>query len=77
MGASRFWVAEFEAGKPRAEIGLVLKAIHAVGLGLTIGPENHDPARRDKGIPAIAPALPPAIDLAASLEAASTPVRRE
>jgi DNA-binding XRE family transcriptional regulator len=34
IGASRFWVAEFEKGKPGAELGLALKAIAALGLVL-------------------------------------------
>lgn len=38
IGASRFWVAEFERGKPRAEFELVLKALRALGLVLTIQP---------------------------------------
>lgn len=37
IGASRFWVAQFEQGKPSAELGLALKAMHAVGLSLAIG----------------------------------------
>jgi DNA-binding XRE family transcriptional regulator len=38
IGASRFWVAQFEKGKPSAELGLALKALHAVGLGLVVEP---------------------------------------
>lgn len=34
IGASRFWVAEFEHGKSRAELGLALRAIAAVGIRL-------------------------------------------
>jgi HTH-type transcriptional regulator/antitoxin HipB len=40
IGASRFWVAEFEQGKPRAEIGLVLKALKALRLVLTVETES-------------------------------------
>jgi HTH-type transcriptional regulator / antitoxin HipB len=36
IGASRFWVAEVERGKPRAELGLVLKALRALRLDLKI-----------------------------------------
>ena len=32
IGASRHWVAAVEQGKPRAELGLVLKALDALGL---------------------------------------------
>lgn len=35
IGASRFWVAAFERGKESAELGLALRAVHAVGLCLT------------------------------------------
>ena len=40
IGASRFWVAAFEKGKPSAELGLALKAIQALGLSIRIGPDN-------------------------------------
>ena len=35
-GASRQWVIEIEKGKPRAEIGLLLLALEALGLGLFV-----------------------------------------
>jgi HTH-type transcriptional regulator / antitoxin HipB len=40
IGASRFWVAEFEKGKPSAELGLALKALHALGIVVHIEPKN-------------------------------------
>ena len=40
IGASRFWVAQFERGKPSAELGLALKAMHAVGLTVLIESKN-------------------------------------
>jgi HTH-type transcriptional regulator / antitoxin HipB len=40
IGASRFWVAQFEKGKPSAEIGLALKAMHALGLTVLIEPKD-------------------------------------
>jgi len=40
IGASRFWVAQFEKGKPGAELGLALKAMHALGLTVLIEPKN-------------------------------------
>jgi HTH-type transcriptional regulator / antitoxin HipB len=40
IGASRFWVAQFEKGKPSAEIGLALQALHALGLVIRIEPKN-------------------------------------
>lgn len=36
IGASRFWVAEFERGKAGAELGLALRAVAAVGLRLKV-----------------------------------------
>lgn len=39
IGASRFWVAAFEKGKPSAELGLALNAIHALGLAIRIEPK--------------------------------------
>jgi HTH-type transcriptional regulator/antitoxin HipB len=36
IGVNRRWVMEVERGKPRAEIGLVLKALAALGLSLSV-----------------------------------------
>lgn len=36
IGVNRRWVTEVERGKPRAEIDLVLKALEALGLNLTV-----------------------------------------
>lgn len=36
IGASRRWVVEVEQGKPRAELGLVLRALAALGLSLNL-----------------------------------------
>lgn len=38
IGASRFWVAQFEKGKPGAELGLAIRAINALGLSLHVAP---------------------------------------
>jgi y4mF family transcriptional regulator len=35
VGVSRQWIVEVEKGKPRAEIGLVLRTVEA--LGITLG----------------------------------------
>lgn len=40
IGASRFWVAAFEKGKPSAELGLALKAVQALGLSIRIESDN-------------------------------------
>lgn len=40
IGASRFWVAQFERGKSGAELGLALKAMRALGLVVSIEPQR-------------------------------------
>lgn len=46
-GVSRRWIVDFEAGKPRAEIGLVLRVLASLGIPLTAdAPEA--PTRRDR-----------------------------
>ncbi|UEM20935.1 helix-turn-helix transcriptional regulator [Skermanella mucosa] len=35
-GVSRQWIVEIEKGKPRAEVGLVLRTLSALGLGLSV-----------------------------------------
>ena len=47
VGVNRRWVLEIERGKPRAEIGLVLKTLDA--LGLTLSVEGDAGARRRGG----------------------------
>lgn len=37
---SRRWLTDFESGKPTAEIGLVFRVIHALGLVLEISAWN-------------------------------------
>ncbi|WP_244486226.1 MULTISPECIES: hypothetical protein [Bradyrhizobium] len=41
MGVSRQWVIEVEHDHPRAELGLVLRALDALGIRLDVG----DPAK--------------------------------
>lgn len=38
VGVSRWWINEIERGKPRAELGLVLRTLLALGVQLTAGP---------------------------------------
>lgn len=38
-GVSRRWLSNLEAGKPTAELGLVLRAIDALGLTFDLRPE--------------------------------------
>jgi len=37
VGVSRQWIVEVEKGKPRAEIGLILRTIEALGIPLAAG----------------------------------------
>jgi HTH-type transcriptional regulator/antitoxin HipB len=37
VGVSRQWIVEVEKGKPRAEIGLILRTIDALGIPLAAG----------------------------------------
>jgi HTH-type transcriptional regulator/antitoxin HipB len=43
VGVSRQWIVEVEKGKPRAEVGLLLRTIQALGIALiteTTAPEK-------------------------------------
>ncbi len=40
IGASRLWVSEVEAGKPGAHLGLVLRALDALGVRLTAATDD-------------------------------------
>jgi HTH-type transcriptional regulator/antitoxin HipB len=39
-GVSRKWIYEFEAGKPTAELGLLLRVLDALGLGIELTPSD-------------------------------------
>ena len=51
VGVSRQWIVEVEKGKPRAEIGLVLRTVEA--LGITLGSDDPGKTRAQKGPPPI------------------------
>jgi HTH-type transcriptional regulator / antitoxin HipB len=40
VGVSRQWIVEVEKGKPRAEIGLLLRTLGALGITLDAGKEE-------------------------------------
>jgi HTH-type transcriptional regulator / antitoxin HipB len=40
IGASRQWLIEIEHGHPRAELGLVLRALDALDIHLDVGDEH-------------------------------------
>ena len=48
-GISRKWISEFEAGKARAEFGLVMRVIEALGLTLDLG-EGHSAAGTGRAV---------------------------
>jgi HTH-type transcriptional regulator/antitoxin HipB len=45
IGVSRQWVVEVEGGKPRAPLELVLRALSALGLEVSVTPATRVPAR--------------------------------
>ncbi len=45
IGVSREWVVDIEKGKPRAEVGLVLRALNALGLNVEVTLETSAPSR--------------------------------
>lgn len=40
IGVSRQWVIEVEKGKTRAEVGLILRALSALGVALSVAPTD-------------------------------------
>lgn len=52
IGASRKWIIDVEKGKPRAEIGLVLRALDALGVRLSLD-DGDKTASADAAIPAV------------------------
>ncbi len=45
IGASRWWVNEVERGKPRAELGLVLRALERLSVRLVAETQDESAAR--------------------------------
>jgi HTH-type transcriptional regulator / antitoxin HipB len=46
IGVSRLWLVEIEKGKPRAEIGLVLRTLDALRITLTATTSEQRPPKR-------------------------------
>lgn len=67
IGVSREWIVEIEKGKPRAHIGLVLRALNALGIVLDARPETA-PAKKGSARPADTP-----IDIDSIVAAARKP----
>lgn len=54
VGVSRLWVIEIEKGKPRAEVGLVMRALLALDLAIDVSTEAPAaPAKRRAGAVAV------------------------
>ena len=51
VGVSRQWIVEVEKGKPRAEIGLLLRTIDALGVQLMT--EEEAPGKKRHTAPAV------------------------
>ena len=51
VGVSRQWIVEAEKGKPRAEIGLLLRTIDALGIQLMT--EEDVPGKKRQTAPAV------------------------
>ena len=49
VGVSRLWVNQFEAGKPTAEFGLVLRLLDALDLRLDVAPSGQGNDSRARG----------------------------
>ena len=64
IGASRLWVNQIEGGKPGAEVGRVLRALHVLGLTLTIAIPG------EPNLDSETPARVPVIDIDAIVESA-------
>ena len=63
IGVSRQWLIEVEGGKPRAEIGLVLRALNVLDIPLEIGTPHYAAGVADT----------PDIDIDAIIDAARKP----
>ena len=53
VGVNRRWVLEIERGKPRAEIGLVLKTLNALGLTLSVEGDADARGQGGRGIESV------------------------
>jgi HTH-type transcriptional regulator/antitoxin HipB len=49
-GVSRKWIYEFEAGKPAAELGLLLRVLDALGLSIELAPSDQTAEAAQTGV---------------------------
>jgi HTH-type transcriptional regulator/antitoxin HipB len=50
LGVERKWVLRLEAGNPKAEVGLVLKALDALQLRISLGDAHRPASSREDGL---------------------------
>jgi HTH-type transcriptional regulator/antitoxin HipB len=48
LGVERKWVLRVEAGNPKAELGLVLKTLNALGLRASLSDEDHPQSHKHR-----------------------------
>jgi transcriptional regulator with XRE-family HTH domain len=48
VGVERKWVVRLEAGNPKAELGLVLKALNALSVRASLSDQDRPPSRGDR-----------------------------
>lgn len=54
VGVSRKWIIDIEKGKPRAELGLVLRTLDALGLRLALSADHtRSPEQRGEPVSSI------------------------
>ena len=49
VGVSRQWISAFERGRPRAELGLVIRLLHALDLRFELGERDSDRGATEAG----------------------------
>ncbi len=49
MGVSRQWIGAFEGGRPRAELGLVIRLLHALDLRFELVERDSDRRPPERG----------------------------
>jgi len=48
LGVGRKWVIRVESGNPKAELGLILKTLDALGLRASLSEESQQPPTKDR-----------------------------
>lgn len=75
VGASRHWVLDFEAGHPGVQIGLILRALNALGIDVHAMPVGGTAVPESRGAqPHARSSQLPAIDLSAIVDAKVEPL---